>query len=483
MILSDAAAERAILAGICRYSSEAYYDVADIINENSFTIDSNSMIYACLKHLIEGDTKAAIDLPVILSAAKELGLQDLVADKYEIQHLSAVMKFPVLLANVRKLAAKVRKLEIARMMHSQLETTKEKYLEIKGDEPISKILGIAEESIFDFTALLNDTDDAPQKVFGDIEDRLNTLAENSMDQVGIPTGFSRYDFAIGGGLRRGTVNVIGARPKVGKTLFAENAGIYIAQQLGIPVLNLDTEMMRQDHQDRGMAMLTEIAINEIETGQFANNSYKDEKIREMANNVKDIPYYHKSIGGKPLEDQLSIMRRWIAKEVGINGAGKSNDCVIIYDYLKIMDSSEIKGDMKEYQALGFLMTSLHNFAIRYEVPILAFIQLNRDGITKESTDTASGSDRIIWLCSNFSIYKAKSDEEIAKDGPENGNRKLVPIIARHGEGLGDKDYINVNMIGKYGKLTEGRTAFELEDGMDPSNDDSTINNHGEIPFV
>ena len=117
------------------------------------------------------------------------------------------------------------------------------------------------------------------------------------------------------------------------------------------------------------------------------------------------------------------------------------------------------------------------------MPILAFIQLNRDGITKESTDTASGSDRIIWLCSNFSIYKAKSDEEIAKDGPENGNRKLVPIIARHGEGLGDKDYINVNMIGKYGKLTEGRTAFELEDGMDPSNDDSTINNHGEIPFV
>ena len=45
--------------------------------------------------------------------------------------------------------------------------------------------------------------------------------------------------------------------------------------------------------------------------------------------------------------------------------------------------------------------------------------LFRDGITKESTDTASGSDRIVWLCSNFTIYKRKSDEEIAKDGPEN----------------------------------------------------------------
>jgi replicative DNA helicase len=370
------------------------------------------------------------------------------------------------------------------MMHDQLEVTKEQYLEVKGDESISHILGIAEESIFDFTGLLNDNEDSPQKVFGDIESRLDELSESPLDQVGIPTGFDRYDFAIGGGLRRGTVNVIGARPKIGKTLFAENAGIHIAKELNIPVLNLDTEMMRQDHQDRGIAMLTEVPISEIETGQFANSSYKDKKLRDMAKEVRDIPYYHKTIGGKPLEDQLSIMRRWLAKEVGLNHQGKAKDCVIVYDYLKIMDAAEIKGDMKEYQALGFLMTSLHNFATRYEVPILAFIQLNRDGITKESTDTASGSDRIVWLCSNFTIYKRKSDEEIAKDGPENGNRKLVPLIARHGEGLEDRDYINVNMIGKYGKLVEGQTAFELLDGGDATTDtNETESDDDDIPFI
>ena len=484
MMLSDAPAERAILAGICRYGSEAYYDVADLVDNNSFTIDSNSMIYACLKHVMDKDDTTAIDLPTILSSAKEIGLHDLVSDKQEVQHLSAIMKFPILLDNVRKMGAKVRKLQIARMMHDQLESTKEKYSQVSGDEPISQILGIAEESIFDFTSLINDNDDAPQKVFIDVEERLDELSSNPLDQVGIPTGFDRYDFAIGGGLRRGTVNVVGARPKVGKTLFAENAGIYIARTLGIPVLNLDTEMMRKDHQDRGMAMLTEISINDIETGKFASNSYKNEKIRKSAKDVKDIPYYHKSIGGKPFEDQLSIMRRWIAKEVGMNHEGKANDCIIIYDYLKIMESSEIKGDMKEYQLLGFLMTSLHNFAIRYEVPILAFVQLNRDGITKESTDTASGSDRITWLCSNFSIYKAKSDEEVAKDGPENGNRKLVPVIARHGEGLADKDYININMIGKYGKLVEGKTAFELEDGTNFVDDEDILgNDNDDIPFA
>ena len=29
MILSDVAAERAVLAGVCRYGSDAYYDVGD----------------------------------------------------------------------------------------------------------------------------------------------------------------------------------------------------------------------------------------------------------------------------------------------------------------------------------------------------------------------------------------------------------------------------------------------------------------------
>ena len=198
--------------------------------------------------------------------------------------------------------------------------------------------------------------------------------------------------------------------------------------------------------------------------------------------VKGVPYYHVNIGGKPFEDQLAIMRRWLARHVGLNPDGTAKECVIIYDYLKLMNSADIK-DVAEFQALGFMMTALHNFALKYSVPILSFIQLNRDGITKESTDAASGSDRIIWLCSNFTIYKVKSDEEIAQDGEEHGNRKLVPIIARHGQGLEDKDYINVRMKGQFAHLEEGLTARELEDGGNYVDDDEEFQSDQEdVPF-
>ena len=117
--------------------------------------------------------------------------------------------------------------------------------------------------------------------------------------------------------------------------------------------------------------------------------------------------------------------------------------------------------MQEYQVLGFQITQLHNFMVKYDVPCLSFVQLNRDGITKESTDVVSGSDRLIWLCTSFSIFKMKSEEEIAEDKIENGNRKLVPVVARHGCGLDDGDYISMNMFGSIGKLAEGRTRNEL----------------------
>ena len=483
MILCDVSAERAVLSGICNYGEDAYLDIADIIQDTSFTVDSNSLIFKCLKTVCEREHRPTIDIATIFSVADELGFGHTLSKKEEAQHLKAIMDFPVNLENVRKFAAKIRKLEIARLLRKQLELAQEKILDVTGTETIGSILGIAEETIFNFTSLLNDGDNNPVIIGKDLDEYIRNLELNKADQVGIPTGFPAYDQAIGGGLRKGTVNIIAARPKVGKTLMSDNMGRNIAK-LGIPVLNMDTEMNKEDHINRLLAMMTEIEINAIETGKFAESPDKKNKIVQAANELKNTKLFHKSIAGKLFEDQLAIMRRWVLKEVGLNDDGTAKDCVIFYDYLKLMDSAGMSQDLKEYQVLGFMMTALHNFAVRYKVPIVAFIQLNRDGITKESTDTASGSDRIIWLCSNFSIFKKKTTEEIAEDGPENGNRKLVPLISRHGGGLDDNDYINCHMKGWCAKITEGRTRLEVMNTKGRSSDGFIVDseNAQEIPF-
>lgn len=488
MILCDPAAERAVLSGICKYGENAYLDIADILQPSTFTVDSNIMIFSVLKEICEKEHSSSIDIASILSASQALNFSHILSQKNETQHLKAVIDFPVNLENVRKFAAKIRKLQIARLLREQLEKAKEKLLEVNGQEAISSIIGIAEDSIFNFSSLLNDTDNNPICVSSIIDDYINNIKENPIDQVGVSTGFPVYDNSIGGGLRKGSVSIIAARPKTGKTLLADNIGLYISKNVKIPVLNMDTEMSTEDHINRLLAMMTEIEINSIETGKAFESSDKSNRLQNAQKQLKDIKLYYKSIAGKPFEEQLAIMRRWLVKEVGLHPDGTAKDCVIVYDYLKLMDTSGISQDLKEYQLLGFMMTSLHNFAVRYKVPILGFIQLNRDGITKESTDAASGSDRIIWLCSNFTIFKRKSDEEIAEDGPTNGNRKLVPIISRHGGGVDDNDYINCFMKGWCAKIEEGKTRLELISNNKNSDkgfiiNDEQNNDDQEIPFV
>ena len=484
-ILSDSSAERAVLGGICKYGADAYLDIADLIQDTTFTIDSNVTIFRCLKHIFVSDSlHSSIDIASIFSSASELGFEHILSKKEEAQHLRAIIDFPVNLANIRKFAAKIRKLEIARLLRDQLEIARDKILDISGSEPITQILGVAEDAVFNFSSLLNDNENNPMPIGHNIEDYVQSLIDNKVDQVGISTGFPVYDHSIGGGLSKSTVNVIAARPKTGKTLLADNMGFYIANKLKIPVLNMDTEMTTEDHINRVLAMSTETEISSIETGKFASSPDQKLKIDNAAKNLKETKLYYKSIPGKPFEEQLAIMRRWLIKEVGLNTDGTAKDCVIFYDYLKLMDSQGMSQDLKEYQILGFMMTSLHNFAARYKVPIVAFIQLNRDGITKESTDTASGSDRIIWLCSNFTIFKRKTDEEIAEDGTKAGNRKLVPLISRHGAGLDDNDYINCNMKGWCAKIVEGKTKLELSNNSTNEDEGFVLDeNEEQIPFV
>jgi replicative DNA helicase len=484
VILADPSAERAVLSGICKYGEEIYLDIADILQEGTFTIDSNIVIFKCIKHICDKNESTSIDIASIYSAAQDIGVFNILSKKDETQHLKAILDFPINKDNVGKFAAKIRKLQIARLLYQQLEETKEKLLDVTGSESVNSIISIAEDTIFDFTSLINDVDNNPVCLGNDLENYIQSLIDNPIDQIGIPTGFPVYDQAIGGGLRRSTVNVIAARPKTGKTLLVDNMG-YNISKLNIPVLNLDTEMTKEDHIHRLLAMMTETEINTIETGKFSESQDKRYKVDKAAKELVSAKIYYKSIAGRPFEEQLSLMRRWIVKDVGLEDDGSAKPCVIFYDYLKLMDSAGISQDLKEYQVLGFMMTSLHNFATRYKVPIVAFIQLNRDGITKESTDTASGSDRIIWLCSNFTIFKRKSDEEIAEDGPSEGNRKLVPIISRHGGGLDDNDYINCHMKGWCAKITEGRTKLEIANNISQQPKDGFIidDSNTTIPFV
>ncbi|MAF25006.1 hypothetical protein CL634_05460 [bacterium] len=482
--ISSVPSERAVLAGIVSYGSDAFIDVDDIIDISAFTLEENQIIYTCAKKLLENSS--SIDLPSILSAAQDVGLSEAFRDRVPKGYIKALLNFDVRLENVRQHAVKLKKLEIARDIRRRAKKIISSISDVTGDETIDTLISIGETPFFELSSSLNNSvEDKPIALGEDVDEYVEYLKENKGSMLGVSSGFSRYDQAIGGGFRRKCVDLIAARPKTGKSMLADNIGLHISKNLNIPVLILDTEMSKEDHINRLLARFSGISINDVSTGKFSDTDGGKEKISQAAEKFKKIPLDYITIAGKPFEETLSIIRRWIVKRVGFDKNGRTNDCMIVYDYLKLMHSDQINDSMKEFQVLGFQITQLHNFAVQYDVPCLSFVQLNRDGITKESTDVVSGSDRLIWLCSSFSIFKTKSDEEIAEDNGASGNRKLVPVVARHGAGLSDDyDYINMLMRGEVATIIEGQTKNELLNSNSQQKDgfDNTVKKQESFSF-
>lgn len=413
---------------------------------------------------------ATLDLPTILSSAHSLGFREFFDKKEEYNHLRAVMNFSTIQKeSVRKLAAKLRKLEIANQIYNLLEESKTSLKEISGDEPISHILGLVEKPIFDFSTLLNsENNEGPKLILKNLREKIEHRFDNPIKQVGLSSGFPLYDEIIGGGFRRGTVNVVLARLKAGKSSFADNVAIHqITQPEPVPVLMLDTEMSEDEHEPRILANLSGVDIKLIETGQAGLDPEKRRKVLEatdLLNNKAGNYYFYQNICGWETEDIISYMRRWLHRHVGFDSTGLVKPCLIILDYLKIMSNNALQQnrEMKEYQALGFMTTSLVNFMQKYKVPLATYCQVNRDGISKEDTDIVAGSDRIGWFASNLVLLKRQTTEEMAEQHgfKDVYNSKLVYLAARHGPGLDDDDFINFKFNRYICKFTEGPLQSE-----------------------
>lgn len=452
MNLADTSAERAVLAGVARFNSAAFVDADSILNVNTFTDDVSQVVWKCVKKIFEENSSAKLDVPSILSAASELGLKDKLAN--ETRYLGSLFNFGVELNTVGKLCKKLRKLQIARDAVVVAQGIQADLFDCKGDESVSNIVGKLESPIFNFvSSLVVDKRDETVLLAEGLEQRLDYLEANPTDTIGIKTGYPCYDLSIGGSMERGTVHMIFARVKTGKSMLVDNIGMYVAGTLGIPVLNLDTEMSQEKHQNRVLANMTGISINEIKSGKYSLDPKKREKVRAASLKLATVPYSYRCVSSMEFEEIISIARRWVVKDVGLDRErGCRKDCLIIYDWLRI--STGLKGDTKEHQALGFQLSALHDFAVSSDIPILTFGQLNRDGIDTEDTSAIAGSDRLSWFADSCSMFKKKTPEEIVEDGPEKGNRKMISLVSRDCDMWEQENYINYMMRGEFGRIEE-----------------------------
>lgn len=456
--VADIGSERAVLSGICQYGNKAYIDVADIISVDTFTVENNKALFRCLSDLLKEVEQ--IDITSVIAKANELHVDSLVCkEKIDIEYLRSLFNFPLLLENVRNHAARIAKLEIVRKAQTKHVEAYKALQDMTGSESIDQILSTSEKPIFDLIDEISTAKQNQPVMFGtDIENHIDNLKNNPCHNIGLPSPFPRYNSVIGGGFRRGGVDLILTRPKGFKSTTALNCGLHLAK-LGTMVLYLDTEMTKDSQNNRILSHLSSLDINTIESGSFGESKILSDKVIQAGKILKKLPFYHETIAGKSFEEILSIIRRWIVKEVG-NSGGKTNNCLVLYDYFKLMSPDTLE-NMQEFQALGFQISKLTDYAKEYDFSCLSFCQLNRQGIDKDTSDIISQSDRLLWLCSSASFLRRKTQEEMIQDGVENGNLKLKTIECRFGSGLEDNNHINMQVNASQFQLAELNTKYDV----------------------
>ena len=457
----DTGSERALIGTIINNGRDAFIDSQEYLGKEDFSLHVNKVIWESLEGLFEDHED--VDIESVKLKAVELGYNKEFEGKQNLEYLEILPQASFSTNNINKFCYRIKKQSILKNLFNKYSETLNYLSNLEGNENLSDIVQQCESNLTDsISGLFGEESTKP--ISNGLSERIQEKLESDpVDQIGIPTGFVKWDKSIGGGLRRGTVNVIGARAKTGKSFHAINVARNVSY-LGVPTLYLDTELTEEHQQDRLVAIDSQIPLNRYERSDINENEI--DKLKQSEENINSLPLYYENISGKTYDEALSLARRWLVRSVGFGDNGKANDCVIIYDYLKLTASAGLTKSNPEYIELGRMLTRLHDFTVQYDIPMLGFVQLNRQGIEQEDGSVIAGSDRILWLCSSFSILSNKDQtDEDSGCGWSFGNKRLRPIESRYGPGLSNEaDYINLFSSLKP-NVTEENATGRIEEGM------------------
>jgi len=419
--------ENLILSGIIKFGRDGFADCCDIIKAETFDGYLNQLIFSSIEKVFSDGNPITIT-----SVFQKTGLGD---DRYnDVKSILSNDCYDI--KDIRPAAIKVRKRQFKNDAIGIYRKCIDDIYKIDENQPASKIISAGELALFDLIAKGNYNEDSgPTKIQNVVRKYVQEWEEAPAQNVGIPLPWRRFNESIGGGLRSG-VHLVGARLKVGKTSIGLMTAIHAAVSYGVPVLILDTEMLIKDVLPRMVANISDVEISTIERGLFVKDEFKKKCIYQAVSALESVNICHRNVGGYEFDDIISTIRRWIYTDVGLQPNGEANPMLVIFDYFKVMNAKEL-ATINESQALGFQISKMVDFSKKFNFPCLSFVQLNRDGISREDSAAVGNSDKLAQLANSLTIFKKKTLDEVNADGPENGNRKLITTDSRYG---GESDY-------------------------------------------
>jgi len=363
--------EQAVL-GAVMLSPDKLPAVLEIIKPESFYLDQHRFIFQAFIDLYQRGLKP--DLPAVIDELKQRDLIERVGGAgFAASLLSAVPTAAHVEHHAELVAEKHVLRSLIQVCTQIVDVT---YSQEMHPE---QLMDWAEQAVLDVTKFGRSADYA---VFGDVLTKLfeqvvrvdEYRKEHPGEEYfpGEPTGFPEID-KLTRGFHAGSLNILAARPGVGKTSLALNMALHIAAQnkKRLPVLVFSLEMPNFMLATRMLSSESRIPIGRIESAELDDEGWQ--RLTHAVRRISDVNVFMNDSSSISVRQIGSTARRVVSRLGGV--------ALIVADYLQLMRTDGRHEN--RVQEVSSLSRGLKALALDLRVPILACSQLSRQVVQRK----------------------------------------------------------------------------------------------------
>lgn len=353
----DTVAEKSLLGAIL-LSDAIFPDILETVKSSDFYDPNHAQIFRAMTNLYERSTP--IDLLTLQDELKKLKTLKQVGGEPYLVELS---NFVPTASHAKAYADIVNQASIRRRLIAAGTEIAEKAYETGAE--VGELLGAAEKQLFDVSDQSIKSDyTAMEDLLVDAYDRIENLHKNKGILRGLKTGFRDLDNKTAG-FQKGDLIIVGARPAMGKTTFAQNLAYNIATINQKGVLFFSMEMAKNEIVDRMISDVSGVNNWNIRTGNLSDEDFA--KIGDALGELGEAPIYIDDTSSMTILELRNKARRAVHDhDIGI----------VIVDYLQLIQGSDRYAGNR-VQEVTEISRGLKILARELEIPVIALAQLSR----------------------------------------------------------------------------------------------------------
>ena len=352
-------AEQSVLGSIL-LDNEVYAQIEGTLQAEHFYKESHRKIWRACERLFRRNEP--MDLVTLTEELRQTGeLETVGSVPYLIGLADSVPTAAYAESYARIVAEKAVLRDLISASGSIMQTAYDQAL------PLEQILDKAESGIFELSSnKRTHAFEGMPSLVADSFAQINELFTNPDPITGLRTGFKELD-NLTAGLQPSSLNVLAARPSMGKTALALTIGQAVALREGKAVGIFNLEMSAIQLVMRMLCSEARVDMSRVRNGQLSDRDFQ--RLADTAGKLSEAKIFIDDAADMTVMELRSRSRRLMAEhDLGL----------IVIDYLQLMQgTSRSGGGENRQQEISNISRGLKLLARELDIPVLVLSQLSR----------------------------------------------------------------------------------------------------------